>query len=580
MDVPDGYTQEDFQSHRSAYILTYFIYGFEPLSMNKINLGLAETWEPNCVVGNRVLDFTVNGIGLAFGVDVFAEAGCNTAHIVSGDIPADMNGAYELHVGASDGDSMLSTISIEPAVAPEFRSELLINSKYPNDGSVYDILGETNIFGTSQQIANLGAFSRALFKDQRSAQAFSYIAKGFEPLSTKLVTLGFAEYYEPNCFPGKRIFDAVVNGIVFADDLDVFVAAGNACLSGYTITLPIQVDSNGEIDLSFESSVEKAMISFIKIDETNEPPVEPGPSRAEIEQALVDARLDIESILTPSLAAKFLRLSFHDCVGGICDGCVDTSNPSNFGLDIPIDALAPIAVEYDGVLTRADIWILAAMVAVQETQNPNTPVLPFQMEWVGRPVCEGPANRGPDRTLPSAHMVNSDLLEFFNTEFGFTDRDTVAIIGAHTLGRALPRNSGFNGRNGWVGNPDRFNNKFYIDLFNNGQIDTTFGQQLQNNGARPDFPDQFLWRLENSNRFMLNVDMGLAVDFQGFIDPVSGEVTCELTGSANVCPQATTLDIALEFVASNDDWVDAFHTAFMKMSSIGCSASNCVELLE
>lgn len=40
---------------------------------------------------------------------------------------------------------------------------------------------------------------------------------------------------------------------------------------------------------------------------------------------------DIEALVigTPTLAAKFVRLVFHDCVGG-CNGCIDFQNVSGF----------------------------------------------------------------------------------------------------------------------------------------------------------------------------------------------------------------------------------------------------------
>jgi len=165
--IPAGYTQQDFTGHRSGYIISYTIHGFEPLSTNKITFGFAETYGPNCEVGKRLLDTTVNGIGHEFAIDTFAAVGCNAAHFVSGNFPADMNGDYIIHIGASVGDSMISTIDIKPAIAPEYRSGIIINSKYPNDGAVYDISDGTAIFGTYEPIANLGAYTRALFKDMR-----------------------------------------------------------------------------------------------------------------------------------------------------------------------------------------------------------------------------------------------------------------------------------------------------------------------------------------------------------------------------------------------------------------------------
>ena len=50
---------------------------------------------------------------------------------------------------------------------------------------------------------------------------------------------------------------------------------------------------------------------------------------------------------------------------------VDLTNIHNKGLDIPINALAPIVKKYTGKLSRADTWAIAAMVASQVSQPTN-----------------------------------------------------------------------------------------------------------------------------------------------------------------------------------------------------------------
>jgi Peroxidase len=84
-----------------------------------------------------------------------------------------------------------------------------------------------------------------------------------------------------------------------------------------------------------------------------------------VAQVIAAARAEIVTLLAASppntaLAAKFVRLSFHDCVGG-CDGCVDMNDLDNGGLDIPMNALQPIVTKYtqgsaNASLTRADVW--------------------------------------------------------------------------------------------------------------------------------------------------------------------------------------------------------------------------------
>ena len=400
--------------------------------------------------------------------------------------------------------------------------------------------------------------------------------------------MGFAELYEPNCFASKRVFDILVNGVMFADDLDVFSQAGNACYAGITISKVVQVDADGDIDMNFLASVQNAMVSFIQIESVAS---EPAPTASpipfqSISQALADAKADIKAILTGPMAAKFVRLAFHDCIGG-CNGCVDTSNPENFGLDIPMNALAPIVAKYESVLSRADIWVLAAFTAAEKTQpNPGVFVItldpvqyvPFDMQYVGRPVCDGPANRGPSVQIPSAHFHTAQLLDYFQTNFGFSSRETVAIMGAHTLGVATKSQSGFDGPDGWVGSRETLNNAFYKALVRDGAVSSVFRLIPQINTGTV-FPDQYLWRMGSSLEFMLNADMATVIDLNGKINPISGNVTCRVAGSGALCPKSPTFDIVLEYANSGNTWIHDFHDAFQKMTSNGCDSTNCIELL-
>jgi Peroxidase len=164
-----------------------------------------------------------------------------------------------------------------------------------------------------------------------------------------------------------------------------------------------------------------------------------------VEEAIQMATSQITQIIdnVEGMEAKFVRLSFHDCVGG-CDGCVELSNPSNFGLNIPIEALEPVVQNVGAFLTIGDVWALAGSVAARVSQKDTFAQFPLQ--FVGRRQCEGGASAskaGPHRQLPSAHFTTKKVLEFFSNNFGFSAEDTAAILGSHSLyeihaGRALP----------------------------------------------------------------------------------------------------------------------------------------------
>jgi hypothetical protein len=146
-------------------------------------------------------------------------------------------------------------------------------------------------------------------------------------------------------------------------------------------------------------------------------------------------------------------------------------------------------------------------------------------------------------------------------------------------GRAKQVNSGFEGEDGWVDHPDTLDNEFFAVLLKNGVVNTEFEQEFQDNTQiTQQFPSQFMWRRSaiSSDNFMLNTDMCLVVDFAGYLDPVTGSVTCTLDSSGPApCPASPTLSIAVEYANSNSVWVNDFHDAFIKMTNAGCGGGKC-----
>jgi hypothetical protein len=94
------------------------------------------------------------------------------------------------------------------------------------------------------------------------------------------------------------------------------------------------------------------LVGFQYVESTTTGPDATGPNI----QAAMTAILNVARANNGRLSRpKFVRLGFHDCVGG-CDGCVDLGNPDIFGLEEPIDALASVVAAHtsDGGLTRAE----------------------------------------------------------------------------------------------------------------------------------------------------------------------------------------------------------------------------------
>ena len=166
----------------------------------------------------------------------------------------------------------------------------------------------------------------------------------------------------------------------------------------------------------------------------------------------------------PSKASTIVRLSFHDCVGG-CDGCINMDNDSNAGLQTAIDILEDTyaTVTAAGIdIQRADLWAIAGRAAadygMEGMPNHRDYVLPTGSTWrtvvkawvskfptfkYGRKDCDTAPYTTDVHTFPSAHDNFTEVMDYFDQEFGFTNDQTVAIMGAHTYGGMDEDNSGY-----------------------------------------------------------------------------------------------------------------------------------------
>lgn len=410
------------------------------------------------------------------------------------------------------------------------------------------------------------------------------------PSSTYEITLFFSE---TTANPGERIMDVVLEGqTLFA--LDIAAQIGGS-FGAFQLRFNGPI-FDGALSIELRSVRGDPVLSAIRIVDSNAPstpgpisvpapispppvpvpsPTSPRPTRApsptleERIAAIPAAKFAISRIMTGTLAAQLLRLSFHDCVGG-CDGCVNLNNPENAGLREPIQALAGISTRFSNVLTRADVWVLAGLAAA-ESSLPQGANLQFNTEFLGRPVCaEDDPFGGPIRELPGPHLTADQLIEFFLKNFGFSNRDTAAIMGAHTMGRARRQNSGFDGVAGWTLTPDVLDNGFYRALLTS-PLERAFVQERQRDNG------QILWR-RNTNGvplFMLNADMALVVDLEGSINLVAGgTVSCSL----NRCPRSPLRNHADRYFNSQNAWLLDFREALIKMTSKGCETGSCLSL--
>lgn len=163
-------------------------------------------------------------------------------------------------------------------------------------------------------------------------------------------------------------------------------------------------------------------------------------------------------------APIMLRLAWHDAgtydlktkTGG-ANGSIryeeEYTHGSNAGLKIAIDLLEPIKAK-NPKITYADLYQLAGVVAVEVTGGPTVEFIPGRRD---SSVCPR------EGRLPDAKKGAPHLRDIFY-RMGLSDKDIVALSGGHTLGRAHPERSGFDGA--WTKEPLKFDNSYFLELLN------------------------------------------------------------------------------------------------------------------
>ncbi|PON62363.1 Ascorbate peroxidase [Parasponia andersonii] len=183
----------------------------------------------------------------------------------------------------------------------------------------------------------------------------------------------------------------------------------------------------------------------------------------EYKKAVDKAKKKLRGLIAEkNCAPLILRLAWHSAgtfdvktrTGGpfgTIKNPVELAHAANNGLDIAVRLLEPIKEQFP-ILTYADFYQLAGVVAVEITGGPEVPFHP------GR---EDKSESPPEGRLPDATKGSDHLRDVFGT-MGLSDQDIVALSGGHTLGRAHKERSGFEGP--WTVNPLIFDNTYFKEL--------------------------------------------------------------------------------------------------------------------
>jgi len=184
---------------------------------------------------------------------------------------------------------------------------------------------------------------------------------------------------------------------------------------------------------------------------------------------------DLKSLVTTKNCGPILiRLSWHDAgvysTGKLTGGCPNAAmrftdgGEGTFGANaglptVALSLLKPITTKYcdSGFISNADMWVLAANVAIEAMGGPQIPTRFGRVDAASSAESvESQVGRLPDGDKGVDH-----LRDIFDPK-GFDDKDIVALSGAHTVGSCHLDRSGFDGP--WTDEPLVFDNAYFVEM--------------------------------------------------------------------------------------------------------------------
>merc|ERR1712153_128628 len=231
------------------------------------------------------------------------------------------------------------------------------------------------------------------------------------------------------------------------------------------------------------------------------------------------------------ITAGAIQLAFHDAgtwdpsnithPGG-ADGCACDKFGPNAGLDYIKDVLSPVYTSYKSYLSLADFWAICANAAIKssvaEADAPLTIGFKYGRSDVDCSDCDYDiAARLPDESKSTDHVE-----DVFVTRMGFTRKETVALMGAHSMGKMEPLNTGYAGK--WDRTFAQLDNVYFEQILDRPWFRFDVDETTKFNGKAP-YPTyvheatKHEWRVANEptaddfqddTNKLLNTDMCLA----------------------------------------------------------------------
>jgi len=268
-------------------------------------------------------------------------------------------------------------------------------------------------------------------------------------------------------------------------------------------------------------------------------------------------------------------MDFESSQGGSggADGCIDFRDPDNGGLkgcmlstvherDSSDVSLESMWQEFCTEVSVADFFVIAAealMVATAASNQRGAWANAFSREFAFGRTTALTCN---PRELPNPIHSCDATEEVFMERMGLTATQATALMGVHTLGRALAENSGYDGF--WVSrdHAKTFNNQYYTNLIAVGWRTST-APSGKKQWVRADVgPDH-----ELGGEMMLNTDMCLAFQTGGRPGADIGPYTrAEDTNHTNCC---------LWMDANSPEMSDVECGCQGQSLATGCTHTNC-----
>lgn len=256
---------------------------------------------------------------------------------------------------------------------------------------------------------------------------------------------------------------------------------------------------------------------------------------------------------------KPIEPNSHIYTWGGSDGCVNFEDPDNKGLsecvlsNSPEPSVVDVYQSYCKKVSFADFIVIAAEALIAHTSNkPNEMREKFRKGFLfGRTTAK---TCRWNNKLPDPEKSCKDVEDNFVKRLGLDWREAATLMGAHTLGRAKAKNSGYVG---WWSdrlNSGKFNNNYYSSLLLKGWIP-------QNNPSGSN---------DQKNQWLRSDKKGNSTRPKKPWDGINNEHQEMMLNS----------DMCLVYQPADADFVKPDHSLHLYSNSTGLSGGSCCAWVE